>query len=42
MQNKLSFKPEDVEKMDIDTLLMTFEILVEQLHEQKKALENGG
>lgn len=41
MQNGLSFKPEDVAQMDVDTLLIIYETLVEQQYEQKKALDNG-
>jgi hypothetical protein len=41
MQNGVPFKPDEVSKMEVEDLLLTYEILVEQQNEKMKALENG-
>jgi hypothetical protein len=41
MQNNIPFKPKDVETMELDDLLLTYEILIEQQYNRMKALENG-
>ena len=41
MQNNVPFKPDEVGKMEVEDLLLTYKILVEQQNEKMKALENG-
>ena len=39
MQNNLSFKPIDVYDMETDDLLMMYEIVIQQIEEQRKSLD---
>ena len=39
MQNNLSFKPKDVYDMETDDLLMIYEIVIQQIEEQRKSLD---
>lgn len=39
MQNNLSFKPKDVYDMETDDLLMMYEIVIQQIEEQRKSLD---
>lgn len=39
MQNNLSFKPKDVYDMGTDDLLMMYEIVIQQIEEQRKSLD---
>ena len=40
-QNKVPFKPEEVGEMDIDDLLITYELLVSQVDEERKQIEDA-
>jgi hypothetical protein len=35
-QNQLPFKPKDIYEMDIDDLLITYEIILQQIEEKRK------
>lgn len=43
-QNQLSFKPKDIYEMEVDDLLITYEMIIQQVEEQRKisdAIKNG-
>ena len=40
-QNKVPFKPEEVGEMDIDDLLITYELLIAKLDEERKQIEDA-
>lgn len=38
-QNSLPFKPKDIYEMEVDDLLITYEMIIQQIDEQRKALD---